>query len=294
MEVPTWASTPHPTSYDCLLEPPHCPDAPRRGFLFVKNPLILPIMIVRTIKTDKITASMLSLTELLDRSLDHLEEGSVLAITSKIVSLCEGNVVPMEGTDREQLIIQESDQYLPATLSKYGHHFTLTNNTLIPSAGIDGSNGGEDYVLWPKDAQKTANDIRIYLRDRFDLQQVGVVITDSTCHPLRRGTMGITLAHSGFRALNNYVGKPDLFGRPFAVSQADVAGGLSATVVLQMGEGTEQTPLAVVSDVPFVTFQDHDPTPEELAETIIPVEEDLFAPFLLAVDWHKGERTKKS
>lgn len=142
-------------------------------------------MIVRTIKTAKITAGMLSLTELLDQSLTDLEERSVVAITSKIVSLCEGSVVPMEGTDREALIVQESNQYLPATLSKYGHHFTLTNNTLIPSAGIDGSNGGDDYVLWPKDAQKTANEIRAYLRDRFDLQHVGVVITDSTCHPLR-------------------------------------------------------------------------------------------------------------
>jgi len=245
-------------------------------------------MIVRTIKTDVITADMLSLTDLLDRSLDHLEEGSVVAITSKVVSLCEGAVVPMEGTDRETLIIQESERYLPASLSKYGHHFTINDNTLIPAAGIDGSNGGDDYVLWPKDPQKTANDVRVYLRNRFNLQNVGVVITDSTCHPLRRGTMGITLAHSGFKALNNYVGQPDLFGRPFAVSQADIAGGISAAAVLQMGEGTEQTPIAVVSDMPFVTFQDHDPTAEELQETIIPVEEDLFAPFLLAVDWKKG------
>ena len=121
-------------------------------------------MIVRTIKTQRITAGMLSLTDLLDRSLDHLEEGSIVAITSKIVSLCEGNVVPMEGTDREALIVQESHQYLPATLSKYGHHFTITNNTLIPAAGIDNSNGGDDYVLWPKDSQKTANDVRVYLR----------------------------------------------------------------------------------------------------------------------------------
>lgn len=248
-------------------------------------------MIVRTIKTDKITAGMLSLTELLDRSVDQLEEGSVLAITSKIVSLCEGAVVPMEGTDREALIVQESERYLPATLSKYGHHFTITDNTLIPAAGIDNSNGGDDYVLWPKDPQKTANEIRVYLRERFGLQNVGVVITDSTCHPLRRGTMGITLAHSGFKALNNYVGKPDLFGRPFAVSQADVAGGISAAAVLQMGEGTEQTPIAVVSDVPFVTFQDRDPNAHELQETIIPVEEDLFAPFLLAVDWKKGGKS---
>ena len=66
------------------------------------------------------------------------------------------------------------------------------------------------------------------------------------------------LAYSGFRALNDYVGRPDLFGRPFTVSQADVAGGLAAATVLQMGEGAEQTPIAVLTELPFVQFQDRD------------------------------------
>jgi F420-0:gamma-glutamyl ligase len=161
---------------------------------------------------------------------------------------------------------------------------------LIPTAGIDESNAHDVYVLWPKDAQATANEIRAYLKARFGVTNAGVLITDSTCQPLRRGTTGIYLAHSGFRALHNYIGQPDLFGRPFAVSQASVAGGLAAAAVLAMGEGTEQTPLALLSDLPAVTFVDADPDEAELTELHIQLDEDLFAPFLTAVEWLPGQK----
>ncbi|MGH7237527.1 MAG: coenzyme F420-0:L-glutamate ligase, partial [Candidatus Saccharimonadales bacterium] len=106
---------------------------------------------------------------------------------------------------------------MPKSLNKYGYHFTIKDNTLIPMAGIDESNGDGNYVLWPKDSQKTVNEIREYLKNRFKLKTIGVVITDSTCQPLRRGTIGVCLAHSGFLALNDYRQKPDLFGRKFNV-----------------------------------------------------------------------------
>jgi dihydrofolate synthase / folylpolyglutamate synthase len=247
-------------------------------------------MKVTGVKTERITAGAVELLQLLERVVTELGEGSVVAITSKIVSLCEGNVIPHDQIDKEDLVVLESDLYLPASLSKYGHHFTITNNTLIPMAGVDESNGDGQYVLWPRDAQVTANQVRSWARQRFGLNQVGVIITDSTCHPLRRGTNGIMLAYSGFRPLNDYVGRPDLFGRPFAVSQADVAGGLAAAAVLQMGEGAEQTPIAILTDLPFVHFQDRDPTAAELASVIIPLEEDLFAPFLTSVEWRTGAR----
>src|SRR5262249_21245094 len=146
------------------------------------------------------------------------------------------------------------------------------------------------YVLWPKDAQATANRVRAWAKEKFGLIHVGVVITDSTCHPLRRGTNGIMLAYSGFRALNDYVGRPDLFGRTCTVTPADVAGGLAAAAGLQMGEGAEQTPIAILTELAFVHFHDRDPTGEELATVIIPLAEDLFAPFLASVQWRKGTR----
>jgi putative folate metabolism gamma-glutamate ligase len=247
-------------------------------------------MKVKAIKTRKIRPGSIDLITLLDESIKNLEECSVLAVTSKVISLCENNVILIDAVDKEKIIIDEADLYLSPSASKYGQHFTIANNTLILAAGIDESNGDNNYVLWPKDAQKTANTIRLYLKKRFDINRVGVIVTDSVSHPLRRGTNGIMLAYSGFRALNNYIGKPDLFGREFTVSQADVAGGLAAAAVLQMGEGTEQTPFAVITDIDFVTFQDRNPTKKELAEVILNPQNDLFAPFLTSVAWHKGKR----
>lgn len=244
-------------------------------------------------KTDKVVAGSGSMFELLDKFLPKLKDGDIVAITSKIVSICEGNIIPTEDIDKEELIRQESDFYLPATLSKYGYHFTITDNTLISVAGVDESNGEGYYILWPKDAQKTANEVRRYLRNKHQISRLGVIITDSTCRPLRRGTVGISLAHSGFKGLRNYIGEPDLFGRPFGVTQASLAEGLAATAVVVMGEGTEQTPLCVLSDVSFIEFQDRDPSTEELAELSIEPADDLFAPFLNAVTWEKGSRPKK-
>ena len=88
--------------------------------------------------------------------------------------------------------------------------------------------------------------------------------------------------------MNDYVGTPDLFGRTLNVSSSNVAAGIAAAAVVAMGEGTEQTPLCIVEDVPFVDFQRRDPTPAELAALVIPPGEDLFGPFLNAVEWRTG------
>ncbi|MBI2592454.1 coenzyme F420-0:L-glutamate ligase [Candidatus Saccharibacteria bacterium] len=248
-------------------------------------------MIVKTIKIHKIVAGGPTIFELLDKYLTALEEGSVVAIASKIVAICEGNVVAIGSIDKEELIKKESEHYLPGSLSKYGISFSITKNTLIPMAGIDESNGNGNYILWPKEPQQSANEIRQYLAKRFGLKKVGVIITDSSVMPLRYGTVGIVVAHSGFLAANDYRGKPDLFGRPFKVSISSVAGGLAAAAALQMGEGAEQTPIAVIEDLPFVQFQSRDPNKKELAAFYISIcGDDLFAPFLQNAPWQKGKR----
>jgi putative folate metabolism gamma-glutamate ligase len=246
------------------------------------------VMKVEAIHTKAITPALLTLQELLDESITSLDDGSIVVLTSKVVSLCENAVVPIEGNDRERLIVDESDLYLPKTLSRYGHHFSVKYNTLIASAGIDESNGDGYYVLWPRDPWKTANESRLYLEQKFNSKNIGIIISDSTCQPLRRGTIGISIAHSGFSALHDYVGMPDIFGRSFHVSAANLANGLASAAVVTMGEGNEQTPIAIISDVSNVIFTAKSPSPEEIAELNIPIDEDLFEPFFSAVEWKKG------
>ncbi len=243
-------------------------------------------MKVQTLTTKSVEDNGRSLIEILNEAVVELVERSVLVITSKIVAICEGRAVPTAGTNKFALIQSEADRFLPVKEGK-SFQLTITNNILIPNAGIDASNGNGSYVLWPRDAQTTANAVRAYLADRFSLESVGVLITDSTSRPLRRGTTGISLAHSGFKALNTYVGTPDIFGRKLEFTNSNIADGLAAAAVVMMGEGAECTPLAVMTDLPNVHFKSRDPTSEELAELHIELENDLYAPLLQSVEWQK-------
>lgn len=244
-------------------------------------------MKVTAYKTDKVTSRSHDLFELLDAALPPLSEGSVVAVATKIVSLCEGRVVPIEGTDKDELIRQESQWYLPRG-GKYKLAFTITRNFFLPTAGIDESNANDQYILWPEDLQSSANAIRKHLREKHGIQRVGVVMTDSTTRPTHWGTTGISVAYSGFEPLKDYIGQDDVFGRKLEFQKASIANGLAASAVTLMGEGNEQTPLAVIEDVPFVVFRDSDPTPEELDMMRIEPEDDLFWPFLEKAEWKKG------
>lgn len=248
-------------------------------------------MKINAIQTRLVHAGECPIETLLGESLSQLEEGSVVAVSSKVVALCEERVVPRSTITKEELIKRESEFYTPDGFNKYGFNFTITHNTFIPSAGIDESNGDGYYVLWPNDLQRSANDIRVFLSERFQVKNIGVILTDSTCMPpMRSGTIGVMLAHSGFTAVKKLAGTKDLFGREFEVARSAVGGGLAAAANVVMGEGAERTPIAVISDIPFVTFQSHNPTDAELEAIYISPEEDLYAPFIMLAPWQKGGR----
>jgi F420-0:gamma-glutamyl ligase len=183
-------------------------------------------------------------------------------------------------------------RFLPPGASRYHVHLTIVDNLLIPEAGVDESNANGHYILWPRDPQGTANAVRAYLSERFNCRHVGVIITDSKTTPLRWGVTGVALAHSGFLPLNDYIGQPDVFGRELRMTKVALADALAAAAVLVMGEGREQTPLAVLGVLPFVVFQGRDPTEEELRQRWISIEDDLYAPLLTAVNWRKGKRQR--
>ncbi len=250
-------------------------------------------MKITTVRTEKVDNNS-NLFKILDKTILRMGEESILVVTSKIVALCEGSSVSTQDRAKNELIEQEADYYLPASKSKYNVTLTLKNNILTPSAGIDESNANGRYVLWPKNAQQSANAIREYLCQRFGQTKLGVIITDSKTTPLRWGTTGIALAHSGFLALNSYIGKPDIFKRMLKMTKSNIRDGLAAAAVVVMGEGNEQTPLAVIEDIPFCQFQERNPTMQEIQELVIAPEDDIYAPILQKVEWKRKNDTKKS
>ena len=246
-------------------------------------------MKVTPLKTKKITPKDTDIFKILDRYLPHLKDKSVVAVTSKIVGIVEGNVVKISEGDKDKIIIKEAEYYLPRSSSKYNVLLTIKGNAINFSSGVDESNSKGYYVLWPKDSQKSANEIREHLVKKHKKKNLGVIITDTTSVPLRWGQRGVfVLAHSGFLALNSYIGKPDIFGRLLTMTSASISDALGTAAVLVMGEGAEQTPLAVIEDIPFVKFKQRNPTKAELNKLKMPLEDDLYAPLLKAVKWRKG------
>jgi dihydrofolate synthase / folylpolyglutamate synthase len=161
---------------------------------------------------------------------------------------------------------------------------------LIASAGIDKSNADGYLVLWPEEPMGAARKMHGWLKRKYGIREIGVVVVDSHVTLSRRGTMGIALGWWGFNPVRNYIGKPDIFGNPLKVTLTNVVDGLAAASVVVMGEGMEQTPVAVITDVPWVEFSEDKKIIEGEPDFKISREEDLFQPFLDGVEWKKGEK----
>ncbi len=247
-------------------------------------------MIVRSYKTHKIKAGE-DLYKILDKYLPPLNENSVVAITSKIVSITQGDIVKNDGAiTKEELIKKESDYYIENDKdSEYGKIFlTRKNGLIVFTAGIDESNTDEGYVLWPKNLQEITDKIWQYLREKRNIKNLGVIVTDSGIIPVRTGVIGSCLSWCGFEAINSFVGKNDIFGRQIMFTQVSVIESLAVSAVVVIGETNEQTPLAILTDLSFVKFQDRIPTPDELNAVIFPIEKDLYGKLLTSVEWKKG------
>ena len=247
-------------------------------------------MKINSIKTHKITIEDKNILDVVDKYIEHLEEGSIVAVTSKIVAICEGRVVKDSEGNKDQLIKQEAQYFIPREKNKYHVALTITNNLLTASAGIDESNGNGYYVLWPKDSFESANKIRAFLRKKFNLKNLGVIITDSKTMPLKWGVTGTAIGYSGFKSLNDLIGTEDIFGRQLVMTKVNIAENLAAAATLLMGEGSEQMPIAVFEDLPSIEFVDNDPTADEIDSLKIDIEDDIYEPFLNSAKWEKGDK----
>lgn len=245
-------------------------------------------MIVTAIKTERVSPEKQSLSDFLDRSLVSLSENSLVVITSKVVALCEGRFIAKTNSITDDLISIEADYYLPKDSSPYGVPLTIRDNTFVARAGIDASNTDGVYSLLPIDSYATARMVRKYLIERFRVNNIGVIISDSHSLPLRRGVTGVAIGWSGFVGLKGYENTPDIFGHAFT-THTNIVDALATSAVLAMGEGAEQTPLAVITDISFVEFCANSPTEEELAFFKPKLEDDLFAPLLNYSQLKKGK-----
>jgi len=245
-------------------------------------------VIVKAIKTRKFIPPKDDLWELLS-AIKSIQEKSVVAVTSKVVSIGEGRCIAISQITKDDLIKQEADKYLPRQfVPEELVMYTLKNNMLIASAGIDESNGGGYYILWPKDQNKSAQEIWAFLKNKFKIKNLGVIITDSRLIPLRGGVVGYSIGYFGFKPIKDYRGKKDLFGREFKMETSNIPDSLASAAVLEMGEGKESQPIAIISDISNIKFINKKYIDSGDNSFEIEEKKDVFYPFLSSVKWIKG------
>lgn len=199
-----------------------------------------------------------------------LQDGDVLAISTKYTAIAEGRIVHLDDVEvsdhaRElsaryhidasiaQLVIQEADHIFGGI--EMGFLLTSNNGVISPNAGLDRSNiPSGQVVLLPADPYASAERILQSVQDRAGCR-IGVILTDSWLMPGRYGTTGVAVGTAGFNPIKDERGKLDLFGNPMAVTQVGVADSLAICAQTVMGERDEATPIAVVrgADIEFTS-----------------------------------------
>jgi coenzyme F420-0:L-glutamate ligase len=213
---------------------------------------------------------------------ETLQQGDVLAVSSKYAAISEGRIVRLDSLvitpEAEtvaarysmnpriaQLVLNEADHVFGGIP---GFLLTFKDGILSPNAGIDRSNIPNGYaVLFPKDPYGSAAALRTGLRARLGVD-IGVILTDSWLMPGRLGTTGVALATAGFKPIQDERGKIDLFGNPMQVTQRGIADTICAAAQLVMGERDEATPLVIVRN------------------TGVPLTDEPITAADVSIDWH--------
>ncbi len=189
-----------------------------------------------------------------------LQDGDILVISSKIVSICENRLVDLEkisptekaiklakvtGSTPQfvELVLEEADKIYGGV---YGALLTLKDNILQANAGIDVSNVPRGYaILLPSNPAKTAFEIRKKLKEKIG-KKIGIIIVDSRTQPLRLGNIGLAIGVAGFYPVVDERGHEDIFGYPLKFTRRALADNLSCAANFIMGETDEKIPIVLI------------------------------------------------
>ena len=193
-----------------------------------------------------------------------LEDGDVVVVAQKIVSLSENRLVRLHDvevspaaealaaeTDKDprlvELILRESSAIIrkkPGVIIARHRLGFVGANAGVDQSNIDHSDG-ECALLLPDDPDRSAKELRESLMKATG-KTLGIVVSDSMNRPWRLGSIGTAIGSAGISVLNDRCGQPDLFGRDLKATVTNQADGIAAAAVLVMGESTERVPVVIV------------------------------------------------
>jgi len=171
----------------------------------------------------------------------HLQDGDVVAVTSKVVSKAEGRA---RASTREAELPGQTLR----VVARRGPT-TIVRNLLgltMAAAGIDASNVAAGTVLLlPEDPDASARRIRTGLRERAGVN-VGVVVTDTAGRAWRDGQTDLAIGAAGLTVLQSFAGQTDAHGNPLVVTAPAVADEIASAAELSQGK-LGSRPFAVLS-----------------------------------------------
>jgi coenzyme F420-0:L-glutamate ligase / coenzyme F420-1:gamma-L-glutamate ligase len=181
-----------------------------------------------------------------------LEDGDVLAITSKIVSKAEGRLVA--AADREAAITSQTVREVAARTNADGGTTRIVENPLglvMAAAGVDASNVPDGFVLLlPEDPDASARAIAAAVRERSGCE-IGVVVSDTFGRPWRFGQTDLAIGAAGVHIVDDRRGGRDDNGRDLRVTAAATADEIASAADLVKGK-TSRLPVAIVRGLPDV------------------------------------------
>ena len=203
----------------------------------------------------------------------ELRDNDVLVLAHKVVSKAEGRVRRLDEIDpgeraRElarahdkdprlvQAVLDESAELLRAvdgTLICVTHHGFVCAN-----AGVDQSNAsaeGGELVLLPKDPDGSAARLRAGIAEALGVRPA-VVISDSFGRAWRLGQTDVAIGVAGLVPLDQWIGRPDAFGRELRVTSIAVADCVAAAADLARAKDSLEPVVLVRGLERFVTRED--------------------------------------
>ena len=119
------------------------------------------------VRTRRVMPPKDDLYAVLDDSLPRLHEGDIVFITSKVLAIHQGRCIKIEkGINKRKLVLQEAERYVENRTPYWDFILTIKDATLIPSAGIDESNGNGYYILWPEKPFEISEKLHNFLKKK--------------------------------------------------------------------------------------------------------------------------------
>lgn len=235
----------------------------------------------------------LVIAEALAKSGFSLVPSDVLVVAQKIVSKAEGRAIQLSEVKPSPRalelaqVVQKDPRLIEVILSESVEVVRTRPGLIIvrdrrgwvcANAGVDRSNvmqgegadiSGDTVLRLPLDPDASAARLRHGLCQRLGIE-IGVIIADSHGRPHRDGVIGVAIGVAGLAALEDWRGRPDLFGYRLQHTDVAVADQLASAATLLMGQAGAGLPVVVARGVPH-TRQDG-----SAREMVRPPKMDLF------------------